>query len=312
MSDDALNGLAGNDILEGLDGSDSYAFGIGSGHDVIREAVTIVNLGDDDRLVFGAGILPGDVTFTRDVNDLIVTLASGDTMRIEGQFNFASWFAWNDIEHFDFANGTSLTDIQVAAAMLGGTSGSDHLVGTFRTDVLDGGAGNDLLEGGDEADIYVFGLGYGEDEIRETVTQAILSEQDQLRFGPGITLEDLAFERDGNDLIISMVGTSDALTITGQFAYSSWYTWWDVDQFRFDDGSTLSAVDVQQIILTGTTDDDHMVGFMTGDTLNGGAARLRKGATASNLCVRPRYDMMRSWSDWRRDPSETDAVRFER
>ncbi|HYI49486.1 MAG TPA: calcium-binding protein [Allosphingosinicella sp.] len=268
-SNDALDGLAGNDVLEGGDGSDTYAFGFGSGHDVVEEWVDNMNVGEDDRLVFGPGVLVGDVTFSRDSNDLVVTLSSGDTLRIEGQFNFSSWFAWNDIEHFDFAGGTSLTHIQVAASLLGGTSGNDHLLGTFRTDVLDGGAGNDLLEGGDEADIYVFGLGYGQDEIRETVSEAILNEQDQLRFGPGIALEDLAFARDGNDLVITIIGTSDVLTITGQFDYYAWYTWWDVDQFRFDDGSTLSKEEVQQIILTPTAGSDHMVGFMTPDTLDG-------------------------------------------
>jgi Ca2+-binding RTX toxin-like protein len=270
-SNDTLDGLAGDDILEGGDGSDTYAFGFGSGHDVVVEWLDNMNIGEDDRLVFGPGVLVGDVTFSRDANDLIVTLSSGDTLTIEGQFNYSSWFAWNDIEHFDFAGGTSLTHIQVAASLLGGTSGNDHLVGTFRTDVLDGGAGNDILEGGDEADLYLFGLGYGQDEIREWVSEAILSEQDELRFGAGITLEDLGFARDGNDLVITIIGTSDVLTVTGQFNYYAWFTSNDVDQFRFADGSLLSKEDVQQIILAPTSGADHMVGFMTPDTLDGGA-----------------------------------------
>ncbi|HTU12058.1 MAG TPA: calcium-binding protein [Allosphingosinicella sp.] len=269
-SDDVLDGLAGNDLLEGGDGSDTYHFGIGSGHDVIEEWVTNSNVGDFDRLVFGPGVAVGDVTFSRDQNDLVVTLAGGDTVRIQDQFNFYSWLAWNDIESFEFAGGTVLTNIQVAAAMLGGTAGNDHLVGTFRSDVLDGGAGNDLLEGGDSADIYVFGLGYGQDEIRESVSEAILSEEDQLRFGPGIALEDLGFARDGDDLVITIIGTSDVLTITDQFHYYAQYTWRDIDQFRFDDGTTIAAADVQQIILMPTAGDDHMRGFVTPDILDGG------------------------------------------
>jgi Ca2+-binding RTX toxin-like protein len=312
-SDDALDGLAGDDVLEGGDGSDTYSFGFGSGHDVVQEWVDNMNVGEDDRLVFGPGVLASDVTFSRDDNDLVVTLSSGDTLRIEGQFNFSSWFAWNDIEHFDFAGGTSLTHIQVAASLLGGTSGNDHLVGTFRTDVLDGGAGNDLLEGGDEADIYVFGLGYGQDEIRETVSEAILNEQDQLRFGPGITVGDLGFARDGNDLIITIIGTSDVLTITGQFDYYAWYTWWDVDQFRFDDGSTLSKEDVQQIILTPTAGSDHMVGFMTPDTLDGGAGNdlLEGGDNGDTYVFGLGYgqDEIREWVG-EAGLSENDTIAF--
>ncbi len=312
-SDDVLDGLAGDDLLEGGDGSDTYHFGIGSGHDVIEEWVTNTNVGEYDRLVFGPGIAVGDVTFTRDENDLVVTLVGGDTLRIEGQFNFYSWFAWNDIERFEFAGGTVLTDIQVAAAMLGGTPGNDHLVGTFRTDVLDGGAGNDLLEGGDEADIYVFGLGYGQDEIRESVTEAILSEQDQLRFGPGIALEDLSFARDGNDLVITIIGTSDVLTITDQFNYYSWLTWWDVDQFRFDDGSTLSKEDVQQIILTPTSGADHMLGFVSPDLLDGGAGNdlLEGGDNGDTYVFGLGYgqDEIREWVT-EAGLSENDTVAF--
>ena len=77
-----------------------------------------------------------------------------------------------------------LTDRDVANRIMGGTPGDDHLVGTFRSDVLDGGAGNDLLEGGDGADRYVFGRGYGQDEIREILTNANLSEHDSSSSSP--------------------------------------------------------------------------------------------------------------------------------
>ena len=97
--------------------------------------------------------------------------------------------------------------------------------------MLDGGTGNDLLEGGDGADRYVFGRGYGQDEIRECLSNANLSEDDELQFLPGITLADLGFERVGNDLVITILGTADTLKITGEFDFSNWYTWWDIDRF---------------------------------------------------------------------------------
>ena len=194
----------GGHVMEGADGSDTYHFGIGSGADEIREWLTNANLGEFDRIVFGAGIALEDLNFARDGNDLVVTIdGAGDSLTVAGQFNNSAFYTWNDVEEFELADGTILTKLQVQQRLLEAarTSGDDHIVGFVSDDLLDGGAGNDLLEGGDEADIYVFGLGYGQDEIRESVTEAILSEQDQLRFGPGIVLEDLSFARDGNDLV---------------------------------------------------------------------------------------------------------------
>lgn len=272
-SADVLDGGAGDDVLEGGNGGDIYHFGRGSDHDTIIESLTNSNLGDGDELRFGPGVLPEDIAYARDGDDLVITIVdSGDTVRIAGQFSFGNWFAWNDIETFVFENGTTLSDIQVAARLLGGTAGDDHLIGTFRSDTLDGGAGNDILEGRDGSDIYIFGRGYGHDEIRESLTTVNLGEDDELRFGPAITLADLGFASSGNDLLITILDTGDTLKVTGQFNYGNWYTWQDVDRFLFDDGTALLRQDVQQIILSNarTAGDDHLVGFMTGDTLDGG------------------------------------------
>jgi len=273
VSADMLDGGAGNDILEGGDGGDTYGFGHGSGSDLIRETVTNANLGDGDRLVFGPGVLPGEVMLARDGDDLVLTLATGDAVRIEGQFRYENWFSWWDVERFEFADGTVWTDLEVAVRLTGGTPGDDHIVGTFRSDTLDGGAGNDILEGGDGADRYLFGRGYGNDIIRENLTNANLSEDDRLLFGADVTLQDLGFARQGLDLILTILPTGDTLTIERQFDYSNWFTWWDVDNFEFADGTLLSRIDVQQIILgqDATAGNDHIYGFMTGDLIDGGA-----------------------------------------
>lgn len=48
-----------------------------------------------------------------------------------------------------------------------GLGGNDSLVGLAGDDVLDGGAGNDWLSGVDGNDTYLFGSGYGQDNINE-------------------------------------------------------------------------------------------------------------------------------------------------
>jgi Ca2+-binding RTX toxin-like protein len=287
MTDDDLDGGAGNDILEGGDGSDTYRFGYGSGHDLVSEWVSNANLANNDRLVFAANVVPANVGLSREGDDLVITLAgSGETLRVEGHFSFVSWFAWRDIESFEFADGTVWSDLYVASRIMGGTSGPDHIVGTFRADTLDGGAGNDILEGGDGDDRYVFGPGYGQDEIREGLSNANLGENDQLQFLPGIALADLSFARSGDDLLIGIANSSDSLLIKGQFAYSNWYTWWDIDRFLLSDGTTLSKEEVQQIVLTPTSGNDHLLGFMTDDLLDGGAGDdLLEGGDGSDTYV---------------------------
>ncbi|TCM07353.1 calcium-binding protein [Sphingomonas sp. PP-CC-3G-468] len=271
-SDDVLDGGAGDDTLSGGDGNDTYRYDLGYGNDTIREILTNNNLGDYDSVVFGPGLLPSDISVSRDEDDLVMTVVStGEQLRIVDQFSFNSWFAWRDVELFTFANGTQWTDLDVAAMITNGTPGNDHIVGTFRSDVLDGGTGDDILEGGDGGDRYVFGRGYGHDEIRESLTDANLSEDDQVEFKAGVALSDLGFTRVGNDLVIDILGTSDSLRITGQFNFGSWFTWEDVDRFAFADGTTITAHDVQQILLTGTPGADHMIGFSSGDLLDGGA-----------------------------------------
>ncbi|WP_033073857.1 calcium-binding protein [Sphingopyxis sp. MWB1] len=268
---DVIDGGTGNDVLRGGNGSDVYHFDSGYGHDVIEESVTNANLGDADRVIFGPGLVPEDLTIARNGDDLVFTVIStGETLTIKSQFAFSNWLAWQDVERFEFADGTIWTDHDVAVRLTGGTPGDDTILGTFRSDTLDGGAGNDILIGGDGADIYIFGRGYGQEEIRESLSNANLAEDDELRFGADITVEDLTFTRDDHDLVISIIGTSDTVRLTDQWRVTNIYRWHDVERFTFADGSFLTNGDIQSRVLAGTNGDDHIVGFVTADRLNGG------------------------------------------
>jgi Ca2+-binding RTX toxin-like protein len=271
-SDDLLDGGAGDDTLIGADGSDTYKFGLGSGHDTIQEWVSNTNLGSNDTVSFGVGVAPGDLTFSRNGNDLIIGISgSSDSLTIAGQFNQQAWFNWNAVENFTFADGTVWTKEEVAAKLLAGTAGDDVMIGTSGNDRLDGGAGSDMLKGGDGSDTYVFGRDYGHDEIQESVGYILNGEDDRVVFKPGITMSDLAFARSGNDLLISIAGTDDQLKITGEFAYSAWFTWNDIERFELSDGTVFTKEDVQVKLLQSTSGDDTLVGFGSDDVLDGGA-----------------------------------------
>ena len=164
---DLIQGGQGNDTLRGLDGSDTYAFNLGDGQDTIYESVEYAQIADDDRIVFGAGILPEDITLSR-LGDALTLSINGttDSITVAGQFAFSSWFSWNDVEFFEFDNGTVWTKRDVSNFLAGGTSGDDTIVGTFENDELNGLAGNDILRGEDGADIYYFDIGHGQTDRR--------------------------------------------------------------------------------------------------------------------------------------------------
>ncbi|WP_204321214.1 calcium-binding protein, partial [Proteus mirabilis] len=69
----------------------------------------------------------------------------------------------------------------------------------------------DWLRGGSGNDTYIFGIGSGVDRIDEEGLSS--SGADRILFKPGLTEADVTFGRSGNDLVVTINGTSDQLTI---------------------------------------------------------------------------------------------------
>ena len=105
---DMLVGGVGNDVLNGGIaggygiGNDIYQFSIGSGQDTINDYDSM--LGNVDKIQLGTGILPGDVSVSRNGNDLILRFATNTT----DQITVPNWYSSPDyrIEQLSFANGT--------------------------------------------------------------------------------------------------------------------------------------------------------------------------------------------------------------
>jgi Ca2+-binding RTX toxin-like protein len=122
---------------------------------------------------------------------------------------------------------------------LDGGAGKDRIDGGDGNDTLQGGAGNDTLAGGQGADIYLFGRGSGHDSI---INHDSGGAPDTLRFGAGIDADDLWLTHHGNDLVISVVGSGDSVTLVG------WYANWNnrLSGFELADGEKLGAGAIQQ------------------------------------------------------------------
>lgn len=121
-----------------------------------------------------------------------------------------------------------------------GGIGTDTLFGGSDADVIDGGSGFDQLTGGDGADIYRFGLNYRTDVITENDTDI-----DQLRFGASVHADQLWFSRQGQDLLIKIIGSKDDVV-----RIVSWYDGaaHQIEQIRSGDKLMLNQQDVQILV----------------------------------------------------------------
>jgi len=285
--DDVLDPGAGPGgiTMSGGDGGDVYVFGRGYGHDTIEEDETYAWMDTPDAVRFGPGISRSDVTFSRTGNssDLDIHInGTDDVLTIRGQFDVAYGAIntmVNRVEIFTFADG-DFTNWESVIQMLdanAGTDGNDTIYGFNYDDVLDGGAGDDFLSGGNGNDTYIFGRGYGSDTIEDRNTMILSGTNDTVQFKEGISPSDLTFHHDGNtsDLRITINGTTDSLTINGEFSivYGLLDTEDDrIENFTFADGTVLGWHDILQQIdaSAGTDGNDTIYGFGYDDILQGG------------------------------------------
>ncbi|MGB9367336.1 MAG: calcium-binding protein, partial [Xanthobacteraceae bacterium] len=300
--EDVLDGGAGNDFLSGGNENDTYIFGTGYGADVIHDGAFNIIGGMTDTFRFNADVLPEDVTFQRvgSTNDLLITLASGDTLTVQEQFEgFSSgpfgtlWF--DRIEKFEFlSTDDMLTYEDVIQRILteAKTSGDDQIYGYFREDVLDGGAGNDYLAGGGEGDTYVFGHGYGHDTVFDEDTGlAEGANIDKVQFNVDVAPSDIQISRPlgTDDLVFTIAATGDTLTIQQELGKPAAFVNFDlVEEFHFADGTTWTLDDIRPRLLSEakTSGDDTLVGFYTADRLDGGAGNdLLQGAGGGDTYV---------------------------
>lgn len=164
------------------------------------------------------------------------------------------------------------TNFEIALATLGeqnvGTSGNDIISGTEENDtlnggngndILDGGAGNDILDGGAGDDTYIFGRGYDQDTISDAQGENTLH----------ITQADydnLWFEREGNNLKVSILETEDSMTV------NSWYSNKDARLFQIQtDTKTIGTADIELLVQAMSSFSQPNTGAISQDaSLSGG------------------------------------------
>ena len=221
--DDVINGGTGNDVMSGDAGNDTYYFDAGCGVD------RITDISGNNRIMIGKGLRYDDMSVSYENDALVLRFAgSSDQLVIEGFTrheifrNFTITFESDNTELdcsdvtqaiFNTVNGTenadSLWSLFGTSANLRGYGGDDTLSGSEDNDILDGGTGADGLNGGNGTDTYIFAKGYGNDTVNEWGSDVSIIKLTDIN-SDEVTLN----SQSENNLVISVNGTSDTLTIS--------------------------------------------------------------------------------------------------
>ncbi len=276
-----IDGGTGDDTLIVSSGSDTYLFGRGDGQDVIFDS------GGSDTVRFGAGITNADLTAFKQGDDLVVRIADPADPVATDQFTARNWFLGGQyrIETFQFADGTSLSGNMLTSSAtvvadpstINGGTGNDTIYGTSENDVITDTGGTNVIDagGGDDtfrttgggSDTYIFNRGDGQDAIFDG------GGTDTIRFGVGIIITDLAYSKDGDDLVIRIndpanPAASDNLTVNDWFMDSVYR----IETFAFSDGTSIPGYQLLQQIaapLNGTAGDDIIDGWYHNNIIYG-------------------------------------------
>jgi len=305
-NDTIYGGAAVNDYLWGVlsiydtaNGNDTYLFGRGSGQDTIIDRDRAPE--NIDTILLGSDISPSDVLLQRSGDNLMLFLTGADDKLMVQNWFLNEASEWQ-VERIQFADGTVWDIPTIKQMVLQGTSGDDMLVG-FSTpdtmqgmngndqiygksgsdtllggagndkiyggqgdDTIDGGAGNDYLDGETGSDSYLFGRGFGQDIVNDF--DATSGNYDAIILGSDISPSDVQLQRREDDLVLSLIGADDTLTVSNWFLNDS--NVYQVEQIRFSDGTVWDAATIkQQMPLLGTPGEDVLYGYSTPDVLQG-------------------------------------------
>ncbi|MBI5317275.1 MAG: putative Ig domain-containing protein [Nitrospirae bacterium] len=297
---DRFRGGLGNDRMEGGEGNDSYVFNIGDGVDTIVDAVAP---GADNDIIFGPGIVSSDLRLDlasdqsdAEISDLLIRVGvNGDAVQLD-TFDRDVVLDLRTVETFRFDDGSVLTYEQLLARGfdLTGTAGDDQIEGTnvvdriisgdgadvlqsgLGDDTLDGGTGNDQLSGGQGNDSYLFGPGSGQDTIVE-----FQGSLDRISMAAGVAPSDVVVTRNNNDLVLSLNGGTDRLTVSFYFLASPL----QIEQVIFADGTVWDHAFIENLTrptINGTGGNDVLVGTGAADQLLGLAGNDQLSGLAGN------------------------------
>ncbi|MDP2755169.1 MAG: putative Ig domain-containing protein, partial [Nitrospirota bacterium] len=274
---DILIGGIGNDILTGGIHNDTYIFNVGDGLDTINDTAAP---GEGNRIVFGPGIAPIDITLTFENTTLKINVGSNGDGILLGNFDPNDAASAKVIETFEFENFTEISFadfIERYGIHITGTDGDDIISGTNVNDTISGLAGNDVINGGAGPNIMIGGLGNdsyfienADDKVIESLNEGDDTVIASISHSLPENVENLvlagsgAIDGTGNALNNSITGNSAANTLYGNEGDDNLSGNSGDDTIYGEDGADILSGGEGSDILTGGAGNDTYV-FNIGD-----------------------------------------------
>ncbi|CTQ55349.1 Haemolysin-type calcium binding protein related domain protein [Roseibium album] len=196
------SGWADYQVLSGQSGNDTYLIGSDSGSTIIQYDAEVADGGTDT--VRFKDLFLSDLTISYHDHGN----SNGEALRFSwqaeggrpaGQFHIAN--KAQHIERFEFADGTSLSEINVR------TDDSSELIGTTDNDRISETSGIDHLTGGQGSDTFVFSENSGNDHVTD-----FTNGEDLIHIESGASVfSDLILAASGSDSLVQFGGTTITL-----------------------------------------------------------------------------------------------------
>jgi Ca2+-binding RTX toxin-like protein len=174
----------------------------------------------------------------------------------------------NSLTGNDAVYGTSRSENLVNSsgnAILVAGGGNDRIYAGDDDDIIDGGTGNDVLYGERGNDTYIFRRGSGNDLIIDPDPTA--GNTDKIWLGSNLAPDEIRLQRSGNNLVLSIIDTSDTLTVRDYFRNNSTLNW--IEEIHFMDGTVWDENDIYTSIVSPTDGDDTIYDLTETNNISG-------------------------------------------
>lgn len=300
------NGGRGHDHIQDKEGgNDTYIYNVGD------ESYYIIDINGEDTIRFGEGISLENIRFNHRDNDLQICIDIGEN---GGNIHIENYFRSDirKIEKVEFADGTIITDVTPYISGITidsdytieeesnirelyirgndnvsvvGNSNDNHFEGNHGNNTYQGNGGNDGVYDEQGDDTYIYNLGDGDDHIHD------ISGYDTIRFGEGITTENIRMNYEGGSLRIWFEGYEGSLFIEGFFRddniieklvlsdeteitdFTPYFNHIEVtEDYTIEEGSNIKDVYIQgenNVSVVGDSKDSHFEGNSANNTYQG-------------------------------------------
>ena len=303
--DDILNGGPGNDVIYGGNGNDIFIFSGDFGQDEVNTC--------DNKWAAEDVIILEDVQSIYDIefegqHDSNIVLKVKDTLNqlklnmrcssFNGEYASIglSKVVLSEGVEFDLVSTLNSFDLDIKGReieedqlsgyegndQLWGYSGNDWISGNRGDDRLHGGDGDDRLRGGQGFDTYYFSGDFGRDLIYENKHD---NETNVIVLEDVVSIDDVIFQvvshfddyhdPDVMDLVISVKGTDNSITVYEQFHYRDIERYGDykfaIDLLELANGQIFDLKELFYSKLQSADDENnpYLIGTVGNDTING-------------------------------------------